>query len=414
MTECAPSYRALVEQLRATKHLGEGGPRSRNGEQAIVTLDFVEPDENGNPPSMCFCVDCFGDTSAEQSTRVDRILSHVSPASPMPRNLLGELSLGRSQDGTAPGEIPWCTEVEPEPGVRAAPASAFSVSGAKGVAWTRVDDEKDALDLLASDIHRNPEVGYEETYAHERVASFLEERGCEVQRSYLGVNTALRTEFSNGDGPSVGIMAEYDALPGIGHACGHNLICEAGVGAFLGAKAALEAGEATGKVVLYGTPAEEQQGGKIELLNRHGFADIDVAIMAHPGPGGSLYPGMLAREMVKVSYHGVNAHAAGAPWAGVNALDATVQAYTNIAMMRQQFKPSWRVHGVIDDGGTEPNIIPALSTSRWYIRAPNMADLAELHAKVEGCMMAAGESTGCEVQLEWQGDHKIFDHDEYK
>ena len=83
-------------------------------------------------------------------------------------------------------------------------------------------------------------------------------------------------------------------------------------------------------------------------------------------------------------------------------------------MMRQQMKPSWRVHGVITDGGTEPNIIPAISTSRWYIRAPNMADLAELHAKVEGCMMAAGESTGCEVQLEWQGDHKIFDHDEYK
>ena len=213
---------------------------------------------------------------------------------------------------------------------------------------------------------------------------------------------------------TIGICCEYDALPGIGHACGHNLICEAGVAAFLGAKAALEAGEGSGKVVLFGTPAEEQQGGKIELLNRHGFADIDVAMMAHPSPGMSLYPGMLAREMLQVSYHGVNAHAASNPWQGVNALDATVQGYTNVAMMRQQMKPSWRVHGVITDGGTEPNIIPAISTSRWYIRAPNMADLAELHDKVEGCLMGAGESTGCEVQLEWQGGHKIFDHEEYK
>ena len=333
---------------------------------------------------MCFCVDCFSDAAERKGGRVDRILSHVSPSSAVPRNLLGDLNLTRIEDGCAPGQIPWCAEVHPEPqqAVAASPVAAPPASGAKSIAMQVIDDETDELDKIAADLWANPEVGYEEVYAHDRVATFLEERGLEVQRSYLGINTALRAEFRNGDGPTVGIQCEYDALPGIGHACGHNLICEASVGAFLGVKAALEAGECSGGVVLYGTPAEEQQGGKIEILNRHGYADIDVAIMAHPSPGMMLYPGMLAREMLKVTYHGVNAHAASNPWQGVNALDATVQGYTNVAMMRQQFKPSWRVHGVITDGGTEPNIIPAISSSRWYIRAPNMQDLAELHAKV--------------------------------
>jgi amidohydrolase len=408
--------KALQEQLKANRHLGNGGPRSINGDAAIVTLDFVDPDASGNAPAMCFCVDCFSDDAEKKGGRVDRILSHVSPSSAVPRNLLGDLNLSRIQDGYAPGEIPWCSEVKPEPEVvvAAAPVAASSASGAKTIALQVIDDEAVELDKIAEDLWANPEVGYEEVYAHDRVASFLEAHGVTVQRSYLGITTALRADFRKGDGPTVGIQCEYDALPGIGHACGHNLICEASVGAFLGVKAALEAGECTGGVVLYGTPAEEQQGGKIEILNRHGYADIDVALMAHPSPGMMLYPGMLAREMLKVTYHGVNAHAASNPWQGVNALDATVQGYTNVAMMRQQFKPSWRVHGVITDGGTEPNIIPAVSSSRWYIRAPNMEDLAELHAKVEGCMKAAAESTGCEAQLEWQGDHKIFDHDEYE
>ena len=299
---------------------------------------------------MCFCVDCFSDGAEEQTgSRVDRILSHVSPSTPVPRNLLGDLNLTKIQDGVAPGQIPWCAEVHPEPELSplsAVPVAATSASPGKVISAQTIDDEAEELDLLAKDVWEQPEVGYEELFAHDRVAGFLEARGVPVERSYLGINTALRAEYRNGDGPTVGIMCEYDALPGIGHACGHNLIAEASVAAFLGAKAALEAGEAKGGVVIYGTPAEEQQGGKIEILNRHGFADIDVAIMAHPSPGMGLYPGMLAREMVLVSYHGVNSHAAGAPWAGVNALDATVQAYTNIAMMRQQFKPSWRVHGV--------------------------------------------------------------------
>lgn len=306
------STQDMVEQLQKTRHLGDGGPRSMNGDSAIVTLDFVEPDKNGNAPAMCFCVDCFSNEAEKKGGRVDRILSHVSPSSAVPRNLLGDLNLARIQDGYAPGEIPWCTEVMPEQQVvvAATPAAASTVSSAKLIAMQVIDDEADELDRIAADLWAKPEVGYEEVYAHDRVATFLEERGFEVLRSYLGINTALRAEFRNGDGPTVGIQCEYDALPGIGHACGHNLICEASVGAFLGVKAALEAGECSGGVVLYGTPAEEQQGGKIEILNRHGYADIDVALMAHPSPGMSLYPGMLAREMLKVTYHGVNAHAA--------------------------------------------------------------------------------------------------------
>jgi metal-dependent amidase/aminoacylase/carboxypeptidase family protein len=140
-------------------------------------------------------------------------------------------------------------------------AADAGASVGKEMAGAAIDADAEGLDFLAGDIWANPEVGYEEEYAHERICSFLEARGFPVQRAYLGIKTAFRTEFRVGDGPTIGIMAEYDALPGIGHACGHNLICEAGVAAFLGTHAALQAGECSGRVVLFGTPAEEQQGG---------------------------------------------------------------------------------------------------------------------------------------------------------
>eukprot|EP01047_Picozoa_sp_COSAG01_P083644 COSAG01_NODE_17589_length_1139_cov_0.919231_2_plen_209_part_00 len=151
------------------------------------------------------------------------------------------------------------------------------------MAAAAIDELSAGLDELASDLWAHPEVGYEEEFAHERIASFLEEQGVSVQRRYLGIKTAFRAEVGGagggaGAGPTVAIMAEYDALPGIGHACGHNLIAEAGVAAFLGLKAALDQAAAAeggggggGRVVLFGTPAEEQQGGKIELLNRRAF-----------------------------------------------------------------------------------------------------------------------------------------------
>ena len=180
------SPQSLKERLLSTRHLGDGGPRTRNGDLAIVTLDFVEPDDKGNAPAMCFCVDCFSDEAEQKGGRVDRILSHVSPMSPVPRSLLGDLSLKQMQDGCAPGEIPWCTEVKPAAvaATSAAPAAAAPTpSAGKQTAWGLIDTEADELDAIAHDLWEHPEVGYEEEYAHERVASFLEERGFEVQRS---------------------------------------------------------------------------------------------------------------------------------------------------------------------------------------------------------------------------------------
>jgi hypothetical protein len=182
------SSQALKERLLSTRHLGDGGPRSRNGDLAIVTLDFVEPDEKGNAPAMCFCVDCFSDEAEQKGGRVDRILSHVSPTSPVPRSLLGDLALKQMQDGCAPGEIPWCSEVKPAK-VSASTtaivpaAAAVELSAGKTTAWDKIDAEKDELDAIAFDLWQHPEIGYEEEYAHERVASFLEGRGFEVQRS---------------------------------------------------------------------------------------------------------------------------------------------------------------------------------------------------------------------------------------
>lgn len=142
--------------------------------------------------------------------------------------------------------------------------------------------------------------------------------------------------------------------------------------------------------MLLGTPAEEGGGGKIAMIDRGCFDDIDLAMMAHPSPTDCLYPPFLCTTMVAVSYHGRNAHAAAAPWDGVNALDAVLQAFSNISMMRQQMKPSWRVHGVITEGGQKANIIPDLTETNWIIRTPDLIEMADLKARMEGCFKAAG------------------------
>ena len=172
--------------------------------------------------------------------------------------------------------------------------------------------------------------------------------------------------------PNVCIICEYDALPGIGHACGHNLIAEAGVAAGLGVKAFIESQGTgyTGMVTVMGTPAEEGGGGKVLMIEKGAFEGVDIAIMAHPCPFESVVCIANARMIPQIDYHGNAAHAAAFPWEGVNALDAAVMAYTSISTLRQQMKPSWRVHGVFTNGGVKPNIIPEKASLQYYIRAP--------------------------------------------
>ena len=252
---------------------------------------------------------------------------------------------------------------------------------------------------LSDEIWKNPELCYEEYKAHDLLTNFLEKKGFTVERSFTGIKTAFRATFGSGR-PNVCVICEYDALPEIGHACGHNLIAEAGIAAGLGLKAVLESPNAPkGMVTVMGTPAEEGGGGKIKLIKNNAFDDVDIAMMVHPAKCYMLAPGYLAMSALKVTYTGKAAHAAAFPWEGVNALDAAVMAYTSISVLRQQMKPSWRVHGVITNGGAKPNIIPEKSSLSYYIRAPNRSEVDQLVTKVKACFEAAAKATGCGIEI---------------
>ena len=196
-------------------------------------------------------------------------------------------------------------------------------------------------------------------------------------------------------------MCEYDALPEIGHACGHNLISEAGIAVGLGVKGFLESNESgiTGTITVMGTPAEEGGGGKIFMIERGAFDGVDIAIMAHPSPWECVVSHINARANINICFTGKAAHAAAFPWEGVNALDAAVLAYTNVSVLRQQMKPNWKVHGIFTNGGVKPNIIPEKSSLNYYMRAPTREELDVLSEKVIACFHAAAQATGCSVEI---------------
>ena len=269
----------------------------------------------------------------------------------------------------------------------------------KQSASRKVDSKAQELRLLSNEIWENPELNFEEHNAHKVLTDFLDKEGFTVERSYTGIETAFKATFGSGR-PNVCVICEYDALPEIGHACGHNLIAEAGVAAGLGLKAALESTNAPkGTIIIMGTPAEEGGGGKIKLIENGAFKEIDFAMMVHPYTENLLMGGANGIAQRTVTYTGKAAHAAAFPWEGVNALDAAVLAYTSISALRQQMKPTWRVHGIITNGGAKPNIIPEKSSMEYYIRAPNMSELNRLIEKVVECFKSAATATGCQVEI---------------
>ena len=269
----------------------------------------------------------------------------------------------------------------------------------KAVASEAIASREEELVALGVKIWENPELNYEEYKAHDLLTNYLEQRGFSVARSYTNIETAFKATFGNG-GPNMAILCEYDALPGLGHACGHNLIAEASVAAGVAVKAALEADPALkGRVMLMGTPAEEAGGGKILLMKNGAFEDVDVVMMVHPAPRAVVRPLFGAVKEFHVTYTGKAAHAAAYPWEGVNALDAAVVAYSAIGVLRQQFRPAWRCHLIFLKGGTKPNIIPGESVLDCYIKAPNVDELCTLESRVRACFESASLSTGCEVQI---------------
>ncbi|KAK7907523.1 hypothetical protein WMY93_016135 [Mugilogobius chulae] len=271
-----------------------------------------------------------------------------------------------------------------------------------------IDLAQDKLHALSRDIWNCPELAYEENRAHDRIVDFFnQEGGWDVEPHYK-LETAFRATWgpqSSQKGPvvRVGFLCEYDALPGMGHACGHNLIAEVGVAAALGLRGAVKDRPLLPavQVVVLGTPAEEAGGGKIDLLKEGAFEGLDVVFMAHPSKEDALYLPCVAEHDVTIRYHGKSSHASSYPWEGVNALDAAVLCYNNLSVLRQQMKPAWRLHGVIKQGGLKPNIIPAYTELEYYVRTPSRAELPLLKHKAEDCIRAAALATGCQVEVEF-------------
>jgi len=261
-----------------------------------------------------------------------------------------------------------------------------------------LDEQRNDLLEVSHRIHDHPELGYEEFFAHDELTDYLAEAGLEVRRGAYGHATAFEAVAGSG-GPHVAVLCEYDALPGIGHGCGHNVIAAAGVGAGVAAARAL--GDRPGTVHVIGCPAEEYGGGKILLGRRGAFDDIDVAMMVHPGDLDLTRMETLARQEVTATYNGRAAHAASAPHLGVNALDAAVLGYIGVSALRQQMLPTDRVHGIFHEAGIAPNIIPAYSRTEWNVRSLTADRLQVLCERVGAALEAGAAASGCTAELQW-------------
>lgn len=265
----------------------------------------------------------------------------------------------------------------------------------------RIEDLRDELLRVSRAIHADPELAFQEHRASELLCRTLSGHGLDVKRPAFGLDTAFDAAFGSEEAPVVALLAEYDALPEIGHACGHNLIATAAVGAAL-ALASLGA-RLPGRVRLLGTPAEESGCGK-ELMARAGaFDGVDAALMVHPAGVDLASMPCLAIADVEARYTGVAAHASSMADRGVNALDALVLAYQSIGALRQHIRATERIHGIITDGGQAPNIVPDRAAGRFYVRARNAADLDRLKHRVIACFEAGAQATGATLDVTWCG-----------
>ncbi len=261
-----------------------------------------------------------------------------------------------------------------------------------------IDRLRDDLVELSLALHRDPETAYQEHRSAERIAAFLERSGFAVERGYGRLATSYRGSASGRTaGPTVAILAEYDALPDIGHACGHNLIALMGTAAAIGVRAVLDG--LPGKVVAIGTPAEEGGGGKVALVRAGGFADVDVAMMVHPSSRTLSHRTSLASNRVDVEFFGRAAHAAAQPDRGINALDGVIQTFNNVNALRQQLKPEARVHGIITSGGSAANVIPEYAMAKFSVRALDPRYQREVLERFKACVEGAAVATGTRVKI---------------
>jgi amidohydrolase len=268
---------------------------------------------------------------------------------------------------------------------------------AKDAAKGGVEESAERLIDLSHRIHGHPEICFEEEKASVWAAEVLAEQGFAVEAGVADLPTAFVA--TAGTGPlTIGICAEYDALPGIGHACGHNVICGSAVGA--GLALAPLADELGITIKVFGTPAEEGGGGKILMLERGAFDGVHAAMMVHPAPMEMDHFPCLAVAHVDVHYTGKEAHASAFPELGINAADAITVAQVGVGLLRQHIRSTDRIHGIVTHGGDAPNVVPAHTTSKWYIRSSTLAELAELEPRVHRCFQAGALATGCTLEIE--------------
>ena len=290
----------------------------------------------------------------------------------------------------------------------AAPISPRAVAAARAAAVAAIDDAADDLVALSKFIHANPEVALTEERSSAACADFLEQRGFTVERGVADLPTAF-SAAAGGGRPLVAYLAEYDALPGLGHGCGHNLIAMSGVGAGLGLGSALRTGELPGAVRVFGTPAEEAVGGKVIMAAAGLFADVDVAMGAHPGTSEASCPTVagsglsLACEEVRISFHGQAAHAAADPHNGINALNAVIEVFNGINALRQHVRADARLHGIITDGGQAANVVPDYARAEFFVRAASVDYMNQLIEQVRQIATGAALITGARLEFEVSG-----------
>ncbi len=260
--------------------------------------------------------------------------------------------------------------------------------------------EANAAELkeIAVYIAQNPELGNEEFKASARLKRSLTEHGFEVEAPVLGIETAFLGTFrSENPGPTIALLCEYDALPEIGHACGHHLICTMSLGAAIGLKEIVE--ELGGTLRVYGTPAEETRGAKVTMADAGLFDDCDFALMAHPYYAFQKSGSALAMDAVQYEFYGKASHAAASPESGINALDAVLMLFNGINALRQQTRADARLHGIVNHGGVAANIIPDYASAQFYIRSADRPYTDELVGKVRRIAEGAALQTGCEVKI---------------
>jgi amidohydrolase len=260
-----------------------------------------------------------------------------------------------------------------------------------------IDESRDAILDVSHRIHARPELSGQEFFASSLLIETLESFGFAVEKGFTGIPTAFCARKGEPSGPKVAFLAEYDALPGLGHACGHNVIASTALAAGIGLGSLAE--DLPGEVWVIGTPAEETDGAKCTMAQQGVFNDLDAVLMIHPHEGNYTTTHSLALTAIQVSFHGKASHAAAAPWEGINALDALLLTFSNINAMRLEVTPDVRIHGIISKGGEAANIIPDFSQGRFYLRAAKRSTLDQVVEKFKNCARAGALATGCQVEF---------------